>query len=176
MNILIVSGSPRKGGNTEIMAQAFAQGARSKGHQAAVQSLSGLKIAPCLGCQYCFSHEGQCVQQDDMAGLLRQADQADMLVFASPIYWFDVSAQMKCFIDRLYARGKTGFRHNKTALLLDSGAPGVYDAAIAQYKAACAYLKWKYMGIVTIGGMKEKGDMAGCPELEKARALGASLE
>lgn len=176
MKILIVSGSPRKGGNTDIMAQAFAQGAQSRGHQTAVQSLGGLKIAPCLGCQYCFAHEGQCVQKDDMAGLLQQVDQADMLVFASPIYWFDVSAQMKCFIDRLYARGKTGFRHTKTALLLNSGAPGVYDAAIAQYKATCSYLKWNDMGIVAVGGMKAKGDMAGCPELEKVRSLGASLE
>lgn len=176
MNIFVVSGSPRKGGNTDIMAQAFAQGARSKGHQVTVQSLSGLKIAPCLGCQYCFAHQGQCVQKDDMAGLLEQVDQADMLVFASPVYWFDLTAQLKCFIDRLYARGKVGFRHTKTALLLDSGAPGVYEAAIAQYRAMGAYLHWQDMGIVTIPDMKQKGDMAESPLLEQARALGASLE
>ena len=101
MNILIVSGSPRKGGNTDIMAETFREEVVKKGHQAELVSLSGKKIAPCLGCQYCFGHDGQCVQKDDMAQLLEKVDQADLLVLASPIYWFDVSAQLKCFIDRL---------------------------------------------------------------------------
>lgn len=175
MNILIVSGSPRKGGDTDIMAETFREEVVKKGHQAELVSLSGKKIAPCLGCQYCFGHDGQCVQKDDMAQLLEKVDQADLLVLASPIYWFDVSAQLKCFIDRLYARGKKGFHHNQAALLLDSGSPGVYDAAISQYKAICSYLKWEDKGIVTIPGMKQKGDMAQSADLEKVCQLARSL-
>ena len=72
MNILIVSGSPRRGGNTDIMAETFREEAAKNGHQAQLISLSGKKIAPCLGCQYCFSHDGQCVQKDDMAQLLEK--------------------------------------------------------------------------------------------------------
>lgn len=175
MNILIVSGSPRRGGNTDIMAETFREEAAKNGHQAELISLSGKKIAPCLGCQYCFSHDGQCVQKDDMAQLLEMVDKADLLVLASPIYWFDVSAQLKCFIDRLYARGKKGFHHNQAALLLDSASPGVYDAAISQYKAICAYLKWEDKGIITIPGMKQKGDMAQNADLDKVRQLARGL-
>ena len=55
-----------------------------------------------------------------------------MVVFASPIYWFDITLQLKSVIDRMYARGIIGFHFSKTALLLDSGAENVYDAALAQ--------------------------------------------
>lgn len=176
MNILVISGSPRKGGNTEIMVQAFAQGAGESGHQVVVKEMSGLKVAPCLACEYCFTHDGVCVQKDDMAGILEEVDRADMLVFASPIYWFGMSAQVKAVIDRLYARAKKGFRATKTALLLDSGSPGVFGGAIAQYKDTNAYLKWEDMGIITISGMKAKGDMKNSPALEQARELGRNLK
>lgn len=106
MNILVISGSPRKGGNTEIMVQAFAEGARESGNQVVVKEMSGLKVAPCLACEYCFTHDGVCVQKDDMTAILEEVDRADMLVFASPIYWFGMAAQVKAVIDRLYARAK----------------------------------------------------------------------
>ena len=175
MNILIVSGSPRKGGNTDIMAETFREEVVKKGHQAELVSLSGKKIAPCLGCQYCFGHDGQCVQRDDMAQLLEKVDQADLLVLASPIYWFDITAQEKAVIDRLYAFGATGFPFTKTALLLVSHSEGVYDAAIAMYKSACAYCKWEDQGIVTISGMTERDSMASSPKLEKVRELARKL-
>ena len=103
MNILVVTGSPRKGGNTEILADAFAQAAKESGHEVAVRKLSRLKVGPCLACEYCFTHGGVCMQDDAMNEILQDVHKADMLVLASPIYWFDISAQMKCFIDRLYA-------------------------------------------------------------------------
>lgn len=101
---------------------------------------------------------------------------ADMVVFAAPIYWFDISAQLKLAIDRMYAFGGCSFNFSKVALLLNSGAEGVYDAAIAAYKAMNAYLNWEDMGIITIGGMAEKGDMAANPKLAEVRALGESLK
>lgn len=175
MNIVVLSGSPRRGGNTDLMAQAFAQGAEQAGHQVEVISLAGKKIAPCLACEYCFAHGGQCVQQDDMAAIMEQINGADLLCFASPIYWFNISAQLKCAIDRMYCRAKEGFRVKECVLLLNSGSPGVYDSAIAQYKDTNDYLGWKDRGIVAIGGMKSKGQMAQCPQLEEVRKLGASL-
>ena len=175
MNIVVLSGSPRKGANTDIMVEAFAETAREGGNTVEVVRVASKKIAGCLGCQYCFAHEGVCVQKDDMANVIESLKDTDMVVFASPIYWFDVSAQLKCFIDRLYARGKKGFHHNQAALLLDSGSPGVYDAAISQYKAICSYLKWEDKGIVTIPGMKQKGDMAQSTDLEKVCQLARSL-
>ena len=109
MNILVVTGSPRKGGNTEIMADVFAETAKTSGHEVIVRRLSALKVAPCLDCTYCFTHDGVCIQKDDMNDILQDLNQADLLVLASPIYWFDISAQTKCFIDRMYAFGKKDF-------------------------------------------------------------------
>ena len=161
MNIVALSGSPRKGANTDTMVDTFAETAREGGHTVEVVRVAGKKIAGCLGCQYCFEHEGACVQKDDMAGVFESLKNADMVVFASPIYWFDITA--------------TGFPFTKTALLLDSYSEGVYDAAIAMYKATCAYCKWEDQGIVTISGMTERDSMASSPKLEEVRELARKL-
>ena len=101
---------------------------------------------------------------------------ADMVVFAAPIYWFDISAQLKLAIDRMYAFGGCGFNFSKVALLLNSGAEGVYNAAIAAHKAMNAYLNWEDIGIITIGGMAEKGDMAAKPRAGRSPRLGRIAE
>ena len=100
---------------------------------------------------------------------------ADAVVFASPIYWFDITAQEKAAIDRMYAFGGIGFPFHKTALLLDSHSEGVYDAAIAQYKATCSYCKWDDLGIVCVSGMTERDSMKTSPKLDEVRALAKRL-
>lgn len=175
MKIVVLNGSPRKGGNTEIMVEAFAKGARKNNHEVIALDIATMDIKGCRGCKYCFAHLGECVQKDDMATVYKELQDADMVVFAAPIYWFDMTAQLKTVIDRLYAFGSVGFHFNKVALLLDAGADHVFDAAIAQYKGMTAYLKWEDKGIITIPNMDKKGDMANCPKLAEAFALGASL-
>ena len=175
MDILVITGSPRKNGNTEIMADAFAAAAKENGHRVTVRKLSEHRVAPCLACQYCFSHDGVCVQKDDMNALLQDLQQADLLVLASPIYWFDVTAQTKSFIDRMYALAKKGFHVREIAMLLDSASDGVYDAAEAQVKAIGAYLHWQVRGVVKVPGMREKGSMRQSDGLQTARAFAQSL-
>lgn len=176
MNILVISGSPRKSGNTEIMAETFSKGAMESGNKITIKKLSELKVEPCTACKYCFTSGGVCSQKDDMVEILEAVDEADMLVFASPIYWFNISGQLKCTFDRMYARGKVGFHHKYVALLLNSGAPGVYDAAIAQYKATNSYLKWEDKGIITIAGMKDKGSMNSSEKLQEVFEFGKSIK
>lgn len=173
MKIVVLNGSPRKGGNTEIMVKAFAEAAGK--NEVTIMNVASMNIRGCLGCKYCYGHQGECVQKDDMAEVFEALKDADMAVFASPIYWFDISAQLKTVIDRLYAGGSTGFHFHKTALLLDAGADHVFDAVIAQYKAMTSYLKWEDMGIITIPNMTEKGSMKVCPELADVIALGEKL-
>mgnify|MGYP000125688933 CR=1 FL=1 len=72
-----------------------------------------------MACEYCFSHNGECAQKDDMTQVYAELKDADMVVFASPIYWFDITAQLKAVIDRLYVGATAGFHFHKTALLLD---------------------------------------------------------
>nr|WP_288827080.1 flavodoxin family protein [uncultured Clostridium sp.] len=175
LNILVITGSPRKNGNTEIMASAFANAAKEAGHVVTVKKLSTLKVKPCLACTYCFSHDGVCIQNDDMNSILTDLDQADMLVLASPVYWFDVSAQTKCFIDRMYASAKKGFHIKSIAMLLNSVSDGVYDAAKAQLNSICSYLKWENKGVITVSGMNEKGSMLKSEGLDKVRSFANSL-
>lgn len=175
MNILVVTGSPRKGSNTDMMADAFAEGALEAGHRVTVRHLHEHPVAPCLACEYCFSHDGVCVQKDDMNALLADVDAADALVLASPIYWFDVSAQTKCFIDRLYARARKGFNLKACGMLLDSGSPDVYGAAERQLADICAYLKWENKGTFTAPGMDGRGSIADTAYLDAAREFGKSF-
>ena len=102
--VLILSGSPRKGGNSDILCDEFLRGAREAGHQVEKVRPTEKKIAPCLGCYYCASHGGECVRRDDMADLLQQMIDADVIVLASPVYFYSINAQLKAVIDRTVAR------------------------------------------------------------------------
>jgi multimeric flavodoxin WrbA len=110
-----------------------------------------------------------------MSHLLKDIEVTDMLVLASPIYWFDVSAQTKAFVDRMYAFAKKGFRIRSIAMLLNSGGNNVYDAAEAQLNAICSYLKWENKGVIKISGMTEKGSMNNTDQLDSVREFAASL-
>lgn len=158
MKIVLLNGSPRKGGNTEIMVDTFMENVDMK-HEVVKLNVASMNIKGCLGCKYCWLHQGECVQKDDMIEVWNHLKEADMVVFASPIYWFDMTAQLKIAIDRMYAGGATGFHFHKTALLLDAGADHVFDAAINQYKAMTAYLKWEDLGIICVPNMTDKGSM-----------------
>ena len=159
MKIVVVNGSPRAKGNTEMLAEAFLRGAREAGHEGSLINLREKKIAGCLGCQYCFSHDGVCAQKDGMEDILAELDRADMLVLASPIYWFDVTAQTKAVIDRL----------------LNSGSDGVYEAVLTMYRNICGYLNWQDQGIITAPNMSYKGAMQDAPALKAAYELGKGL-
>ena len=175
MKIVVLNGSPRKGGNTEIMTQAFTKGAEKKGHEVVNLPVGTMKIRGCMACEYCFSHNGEYAQKDDMTQVYAELKDADMVVFASPIYWFDITAQLKAVIDRLYVGATAGFHFHKTALLLDAGADHVFDAAIEQYRATAAYVKWEDCGIITVPNMESKGSMSACPKLTEVEALEESL-
>ena len=102
MNILILSGSPRKNGNTELLVEAFSKGASEK-HQVEVVSVHNYKVNPCMGCNACFTSESNtCVQKDDMSVIYSKLANADMLVIASPVYFYGLSAQLKAIIDRCH--------------------------------------------------------------------------
>ena len=100
MNVLVINGSPRAKGNSDILCDEFIRGAEEAGHQVEKISLREKKIFPCKACYACF-RTGSCVQKDDMAEILRKAEKADVLLLASPTYFLTMSGQMKVMIDRL---------------------------------------------------------------------------
>lgn len=102
--ILILSGSPRKGGNSDLLCDAFLKGAKEAGHEVEKIRVSEKKIGYCKACYYCTKHDGACVIQDDMADVMQKIIDADVLVLASPVYFYSIDAQLKALIDRTVCR------------------------------------------------------------------------
>lgn len=102
-NVLIISASPRKGGNSDLLCDQFLQGALDAGHHAEKIALREHKINYCLGCGVCNTTH-KCVQKDDMAELLNKMVEADVIVLATPVYFYSMDGQLKTFIDRTVPR------------------------------------------------------------------------
>ena len=156
MKIAILNGSPRKE-NTAAMAEAFKQGAEAAGHEVEILQVGKMKINGCLACEYCHGKgAGKCIQKDDLEKLMPAYLESDMIVFASPIYYFAPTAQLEAAWQRVYCIGKPA-KATKAALLLSS-ASGFYDAAIAQYKGFTAYTGLQDMGVCTATGEENKSE------------------
>ena len=170
MKIAILNGSPRTG-NTAAMVNAFAEGAKEAGHEVETLHVGRMKINGCLACEYCHGKgAGTCIQKDDMVKVMPAYLEADMLVYASPIYYFDVTAQLAAAMQRVYAIGKPA-KASKAALLLSSASPNPYAGAIATYKDMIAHLGLEDTGVFTIAG-----DAAAAAEkLEEINAFAKAL-
>ncbi len=169
MKIAVFNGSPRKK-NTLALIKAFREGAEAAGHEVEEYQVGTMKIAGCMGCEYCHTRGGgKCIQKDDFEKILPAYQEADMIVFASPIYYFTMTAQMEAAIQRVYCIGKPAAK--KAALLLSSGSAGVYDAAVAQFKAYMAYAGIENAGIITAAGEENASEA----KLAEVRAFARAL-
>ena len=156
MKIAVFNGSPRNE-NTAAMIDAFRQGAQTAGHEVEVYHVGKMKINGCLACEYCHGKgEGKCIQKDDLEKIMPVYLECDMIVYASPIYYFAPTAQIEAAWQRVYCIGKPA-KAAKAALLLSSGS-GAYDAAIAQFKAFTAYTGIENAGVFTATGTENKSE------------------
>ena len=174
MNILILSGSPRKGGNTDLLVEAFVKGASQK-HHVEVVSVHDYKVYPCMGCNTCFkSCVHSCVQKDDMPLIYEKMAIADILVIASPVYFYGLSAQLKAVIDRFHNPIRDTFHIKKMALLLVGAATlsELFDSILTQYKLCQNFFKLEVAGRVLVRGVKDKGDIKNTDALKEAFELG----
>ncbi len=176
-NIIMLSGSPRKGGNTDMLAAAFIEGAESAGHNVTLFRTADLKIGGCLGCGHCFENKGICVQKDDMPPILDMLRKSDVLVLASPIYYWSLTAQLKLAIDRMYPLIRVKAPIQRVAMLLTCGnkSEDVNEGAVFLLNRLCDAYGWENAGVVTATGLHGKGEIAGRPELDEARALGREI-
>jgi multimeric flavodoxin WrbA len=178
--IVILDGSPRKKGNTSALAASFAEGARSAGNEVTEFFLAELNIHGCRGCGGGHSsRECPCVQKDDMAAIYPKVKEADVIVLASPLYYWTVSGQLKTAIDRMFALeegdGQMLLGHGKAGVLLMAAAGDAFEDAHGYFDHLMEHLQWKNLGSVLAGGNMAVGDIAGKPELQKAYDLGASI-
>ena len=175
--ILVLNGSVRRGGNTELLVQSFAEGAR-KNNSVEIVSVADFKVNPCIGCNSCFSREeNDCSQNDDMTKVYEKLKSTDILVIASPVYFYGISAQLKAMIDRLHTPMRNSFPIKKLALILVGAAslPEMFDAIKVQYRLALNFFGLEDAGTVLVRGAKKKGDVKNTDGLKEAYELGNSM-
>lgn len=176
-NVIVLVGSTRKGGNTDLLVQAFVAGAE-KNNTVEIISVADYKVNPCIGCNSCFERAGnECFQQDDMQKIYGKLKRADIVVIASPVYFYGISAQLKAIIDRLHTPMRNSYQIKKLALILVGAAtlPELFDAIKLQYRLVLNYFQLEDAGMVLVSGAKDKGDVKNTEGLEKAYELGISI-
>jgi len=177
MKILVLQASPNLNGSTALLADEFARGAREKGHEVTRVDVDRLDIAPCTGCVAC-GYEGPCVQHDDMDGLREQILAADMLVLATPLYYYGMAAQLKCVIDRFCSANASITRKRMKSALLTvawNADSWTFEALEAHYNTLVRYLCWRDCGRVLGYGCGTTGMTKRSSHLQEAYQLGRSL-
>lgn len=177
MKIILLQGSPNKKGSTNILAEHFSKGAKEAGHDVTRFDLADMNIAPCTGCVAC-GYEGPCVQRDDNQVIREAILSADMIVFATPLYYYGMSAQMKIVVDRFCAYNSSITRkHMKSALLTVAWNSDnwTFDALESHYKTLVRYLDFEDCGMVLGRGCGSPSMTRQTKYPEDAYQLGRSL-
>ena len=176
-NVLIISTSLRAASNSDALAHAFAEGAARAGNRVELLSLRGQSIAFCRGCMACHKL-GHCAISDDAVAIARKMHDAQVIVFATPIYYYEMSGQMKTLLDRANSLYDSDYAFEDIYLLTAAAedAPHVPERAVSGLGGwiAC-FERARLAGTVFAGGVNDAGEIAGHPALEQARAMGASI-
>jgi multimeric flavodoxin WrbA len=185
--IVIVKGSPRKNGNSAILAERVAAGAEATGAKVESFYLHGMDIQPCDACDACKGvADLDCIIEDDMQILYPKLWEADAIVYASPVYWFTVSAQMKLFMDRCYGMGddtdepeEHALAGKRIGIVLTYGGDDPFDSgavnAIRTFQDMFNYIPAEIVGVV-YGYASDAGEIRKNEDvMEKAYELGKKL-
>lgn len=182
MRVLGIAGSPRRGGNTDLLLVEVMKGAASKGAEVKTIVLNELEISPCQHCDACFA-AGQCKIKDDMQKVYEELEWADRIVLASPVQFMGVSAQTKAMIDRcqaLWARKyilklpPLGSKRERKGLFVSVGGmklANLFEPSLATVKALFKVLDIAYGGELVFPGVDEKGAITQNPDALKQAFL-----
>lgn len=179
--IVILNGSPRRNGNTSALVKKFTEGAESVGNMVKEFFLDSMDIH---GCKGCFgghsSRECPCVQKDDMAQIYPAVKECDVIVLATPLYYWNMSGQIRTAIDRLFALeegdGNLLRGNGRASALLMAAEGNGFEDVLLYYEHLMEHLRWKNLGHVLAGGNGDVGDIEGKNELQQAYELGASIK
>ena len=180
--ILILTGSPRRNGNSDLLADAFVRGASGGGNQVDKFISADHRISGCLGCNNCWRDGKPCVQDDEFNDTLAPLlEKADTIVFCTPLYAYSFPAQIKAPLDRLFPYGKeswmTPLKVTETALII-CGADEEeesYHAAIESYRHLIGFFEWKNRGELIVPAVNDAGDVLRTDGLARAEALGKRI-
>lgn len=179
-SVLIVNSSPRANSNTRAIAARATAAAQKNGHEVETVEIGKAKINPCIGCEVCHTKTpGKCVFQDAMGEHLAKLARAEIVIFASPIYYFTMNAQMKTFLDRCYSGGVEVFQGKRVGAIFAYGDVDPLKSgcvnAIRTLQGICEYIPCQWLGAV-YGAAMEEGEAEGNAELMKmADEFGAAL-
>lgn len=176
--IAVLVGSVRRNGNTEMLANAFVKGAEES-NEVTVISVADYNISACVGCNACADSENNdCCIDDDMQEIYRILAESEVIVVASPVYFYSISAQLKALVDRLHTPKRSSFKTKKLGLLLAAASPleQVFDSIKIQYKLILDYFGLEDIGSVMVREVKDKGDIAKTDALQRAYELGKSIK
>jgi multimeric flavodoxin WrbA len=164
-----VVGSPRYGGNTEILVDEVLRGAAEAGAQTEKVILNQLNVAPCQACGRCMS-TGECAQRDDMPTLLEQMKRSQIWVLGTPVYWSGPTAQFKAFLDRWYSARKVEFEKPRVVLVMPMGEPDVSyaDCTVQTVKTALAYLTVELFSVLPVPDVWDLGEVREHPDAIEA--------
>lgn len=176
MKILVITGSPRKNGNSNTLADNFIKGAQEEGHTVVRLDSAFKNVHPCIACNKCGMN-GQCVFKDDFEFVKSNIIDADAVVFATPMYYFGISAQIKAVIDRFYAINGQIHRPKKAVLLLTYADTSEKEAKpiISHYETLLNYLGWSDAGKIIASGVWAEGDIKHTQYPQKAYELGKNI-
>ena len=172
--VLVISTSPRNGGNSDMLAEAFARGAMEAGNDVEKISLQGKTIAFCKGCLVCQSTQ-RCVMHDDADVLVRKMLTADVLVFATPIYYYGMCGQMKTLLDRANPLFPAAYAFRDIYLLAAAAEDDAHtvDGAVTGIKGwISCFEKARLAGTVFAGGVTAVGDIQGHRAMQTAHEMG----
>ena len=177
--IMILNGSPRANGNTAALIEAFTKGAREAGNEVTCFDLQRMNIHPCLGCcKGGRNPDSPCVQKDDMDRIYPAYREADVVVLASPLYYWTISGQLKCAFDRLFAIAECDANYanptKESALLMAAEGYG-FEETLYWYDRIMNHIHWTDKGKVLCGGVMNAGDIAGNSKLDEAYRLGKNI-
>ena len=176
MKILVLTGSPRKGGNSSTLADNFIKGAEESGHHVERFDAAFKNVHPCIACNACGMN-GECVFKDDFEFVRKHIVDADVVVFATPMYYFGFSAQLKTVIDRFYAINGQIHRPKKAALLMTYANTAASEAEPIKkhYETLLNYLGWQDVGQVIASGIWPVGAVNNTDYPQQAYELGKNL-
>ncbi len=176
MKIVVITGSPHRAGTSALLADKFIEGAQSKGHEVFRFNAAFKNITPCSGCNAC-EMDGPCVFKDDIEKeLMPQMLAADLIVLVTPLYYYDMSAQLKTVIDRMHGRLRR-FDGKKSILMATAwnSADWTMEALVDHYDSLVQFMQWQDMGKVLAVGCGTRSMIERTDFPEQAKRLGMSL-
>lgn len=178
-NVLVLNGSPRVGGNSDLLADAFIKGATKSGHEVVKCEVGRKNIKGCIACNTCYSKGTPCSFHDDFNNIAPLIEKADVIVFATPLYWYSFSSQLKAAIDKMYSfiigEKKLNIKESMLLVCGEENNESAFDGIITTYKLICSYQKWTDRGQLVVPGVLDKGDILSTDYLVRAEEMGRNI-